>query len=72
MRKRSGITRRHLVTGITANACLIVTAATAFAANSPSHRKRLLAANPKPVPPFTPIQPPSTAETLQVLISIKK
>lgn len=72
MRKRSGITRRHLVTGITASACLIVTAATAFAASSPSHRKRLLVANPKPVPPFTPIQAPSTAETLQVLISIKK
>lgn len=72
MSKPSDISRRRLVTGVTANACLILTVGTAFAASSPSHRGRLLAANPKPVPPFTPIQTPSTAETLQVLISIKQ
>ena len=72
MSKPSGISRRRLVSGVTASACLMLTAGTAFAANSPSHRRRLLAANPKPVPPFTPIQSPATAETLQVLISIKQ
>ncbi len=72
MRKRQPINRRHLLAGLTANAGLVLTAATAFAANSPSHRRRLLAANPKPVPPFTPIQTPAAAETLQVLISIRQ
>ncbi len=72
MSRRSGISRRRLVAGVTASACLALTARTAFAASSPSHRRRLLAANPKPVPPFTPIQPPSANETLQVLISIRQ
>jgi len=72
MNKPSGISRRRLVSGATASACLVLTAGTAFAASSPSHRRRLLAANPKPIPPFIPIQTPSTAETLQVLISIKR
>ncbi|MEO1160911.1 MAG: L,D-transpeptidase family protein, partial [Pseudomonadota bacterium] len=72
MSKPSGISRRRLVSGVTAGACLMLTAGTAFAASSPSHRRRLLAANPKPVPPFTPIQTPASAETLQVLISIKQ
>jgi hypothetical protein len=60
------------LTGVSANACLMLTAGAALAASSPPDRHRVQSAKVQPVPPFTPIKTPSTDETLQVLISIRK